>query len=296
MKVLIVGMGFGNLYKEIYEELGYDVVTVDPDITKNATYTSLQEALGTGGIFIASHICTPNFLHYNVAVSLVGHSKIIFVEKPGFKDFNEWAHFKINYPEQRIMMVKNNMWRSNIGYLQEFAKRSFYTEYNWINHDRVPSPGSWFTTKEKAYGGVSRDLLPHLLSLYAAMDEDFLISRTAYYDKKQNWSLVDMEDTDYGTVNKNGVYDVDDECSMHVVDTHGGRNYFNANWRSLNKNDIAIHFQLVNKVETIELGLCPKEAYEAMIQDAITNKNNDKFWRAQFKIDAWIMQRIDLLT
>ena len=31
---------------------------------------------------------------------------------------------------------------------------------------------------------------------------------------KQNWKLKDLLDTDYGVVDPNGVYDVDDEAGM----------------------------------------------------------------------------------
>ena len=34
----------------------------------------------------------------------------------------------------------------------------------------IRKTGSWFTTRKLAFGGVSRDLMPHLLSLYVAMN------------------------------------------------------------------------------------------------------------------------------
>ena len=63
------------------------------------------------------------------------------------------------------MMTKNNQYRENITEMAEAADpKKGVTRINWINDNRVPS-GSWFTNKELAFGGVSRDLMPNLLSL-----------------------------------------------------------------------------------------------------------------------------------
>ena len=40
MKSLVIGMGIGNLYHEVLTNLGYEIVTVDQDATKNADFTN----------------------------------------------------------------------------------------------------------------------------------------------------------------------------------------------------------------------------------------------------------------
>ena len=54
-------------------------------------------------------------------------------------------------------MVKNNQFRHNIDEMTNMARTSRVVDINWCNKNRVPNPGTWFTTKELAYGGVSRD-------------------------------------------------------------------------------------------------------------------------------------------
>ena len=44
-----------------------------------------------------------------------------------------------------------------------------------------------------------------------------------------------------------------------------------------------------------ELGLCPGEAYKAMIQKAMSNLNNNTFWQDQLEQDIWIHEQIEFL-
>ena len=41
MKSLIVGMGFGQLYKDVLTKMGHNVITVDRDQSKNADFVEL---------------------------------------------------------------------------------------------------------------------------------------------------------------------------------------------------------------------------------------------------------------
>jgi hypothetical protein len=69
-----------------------------------------------------------------------------------------------------------------------------------------------------------------------------------------------------------------------------------ANWRSMDEEDSSIEFVMPdNKVERIELGWCPEEAYLNMIKDAVDNVDNYQFWLEQFDIDTWIHERIQNL-
>ena len=56
MKSLIVGMGFGQLYKDVLTQMGHEVVTVDRDQTKKADFIELTTALATHSQFDTAHI------------------------------------------------------------------------------------------------------------------------------------------------------------------------------------------------------------------------------------------------
>ena len=287
MKSLIVGMGIGGLYKSVLTQLGAEVITVDTNPDKDADFTRVEDALVAHGFFDTVNICTPNFTHAQLTQQVAPYSKIVFVEKPGFKNSKEWIDILSQYPDTRIMMVKNNMWRDNIGEMQTLAAQSNSIDIKWIRKNCIPHPGSWFTTKELAYGGVSRDLVPHLLSLYIALNPYWYSTSATKKTSEQQWTLQNIDSTDYGTINYNGTYDVDDKVEM----SFGERWRVHANWRDLTTEESCV---TINDT-TIELGWCPEEAYHNMIKDAIDNVDNDNFWQQQVRQDIWIHKQIEAL-
>jgi len=288
---LVIGMGIGQLYKTVLEKLGHEVVTVDLDPSK-AEFTDIKLAINKYSWFETAHICTPNFTHKEIAEQVAPYARIVFIEKPGLKNSEEWTNLIKVRPFTRFMMVKNNMWRDNIAELVESARKAKTVKIRWIRKNCIPSPGSWFTNKELAFGGVSRDLMPHLLSLYVAMNSDWKHENISGQTALMCWELKDIESTEYGTVNPSGTYDVDDMCVINF----GSKWRCAANWRSMDEEDSSISFVMPdNKIERFELGWCPEEAYHNMIVDAITNIDNSEFWLKQYAIDTWIHERIEKL-
>jgi hypothetical protein len=134
--------------------------------------------------------------------------------------------------------------------------------------------------------------MPHLLSLYVAMNPAWRNEQTNGQAALMQWVLENIESTDYGTVNPNGTYDVDDMCVINF----GSKWKLEANWRSMDKEDSSIEFTMHdNSIERFELGWCPEEAYHNMIVNAIDNADNSKFWLEQYAIDTWIHERIENL-
>ena len=284
-------MGIGNLYKDVLTKLGHEVTTVDLDPNKGE-FTDVASAIRKYSWFDTVHVCTPNFTHKSITEQIAPYTKIVFIEKPGFSTSAEWTDLVKKRPFTRFMMVKNNMWRSNIPDLHKLASNAKTVKIRWIRKNCIPSPGSWFTTKEKAFGGVSRDLMPHLLSLYVAMNPKWRNEEVGGEMAMQCWELTDIENTDYGTVNPNGTYDVDDMCVINF----GHKWRCAANWRSMDEEDSSIEFTMQdNSIERFELGWCPEEAYHNMIVSAMDNLDNHKFWLEQYDIDTWIHERIENL-
>ena len=287
---IVVGMGIGQLYKDVLTKLGQEVITVDLDPNKGADYTDVDQAISTHLKFKTAHICTPNFTHAELTNKLGACSSIVFVEKPGLRTPEEWT--QAAQSSARVMMVKNNMWRSNMDDLRALAQEAKQVNIQWIRKNCIPHPGSWFTTRELAFGGVSRDLMPHLLSLYIAMNPLWDKEEVNGYLAIRKWMLAQIESTEYGTVNPNGTYDVDDHCAIKFGDKWN----LIADWRSMDKEDSSIEFIMPdNTIERFELGWCPEDAYQRMIQDAINNITNSTFWNKQFSEDVWIHQIISKL-
>ena len=111
--------------------------------------------------------------------------------------------------------------------------------------------------------------------------------------KKQNWKLNDLTDTEYGSINLDGVYNVDDW--NQIVLTDNNKKYvLTADWRNMNKDDRAIHcYKRGELIKSFELGLCPESAYAAMIQDVFNNIKNEEFWNQHKQYDVWIHNLIN---
>jgi hypothetical protein len=292
MKSLVIGMGIGELYKRVLEELKHQVVTVD--LIKPADYTDFNVAMADHKFFDCVFICTPNFTHFSIADQLADRAKIVFIEKPGVKDENEWNTLVHSHKKTNFMMIKNNQYRKNFATFKNLASNANVIDLRWVNYDRVPNPGTWFTDRSRSYGGVSRDLMPHLLSFISALRPDFIdnfftIEKTV----KQRWQLSDVTKTDYGNVDPNGIYDVDDYAKL-LLKSGNTTVQLIADWRSLAVNDQCIQFLLTpdSKYVHFELGLCPEDAYKNMIETAISNISNKEFWQDQLKQDLWIHEMI----
>lgn len=291
MKSLVIGMGIGQLYKTVLEKLGYEVVTVDADSTKGADYTDIRKAIN-GQWFDTAHICTPNYTHLSIAETIAPYARIVFIEKPGVKTSEEWSNLVRLRPYTKFMMVKNNMWRDNIKEITNSASVAKCVEIDWMRKNCVPSPGSWFTTRSLAFGGVSRDLMPHLLSLYIAINPNWRSENISSTSTLQNWTLETVDSTEYGQINPTGTYDVDDSCKINF----GTKWHCRADWRTLKEDRSAITvIHQDNTKEIFELGWCPEQAYLNMIKDAVDNVNNSNFWKQQLEQDLWIHSKIENL-
>ena len=293
-KALIIGLGFGQaVYLPVLTQLGYQVITVDMDTSKGADFSNLDDAICVHGKFDTVNICTPNFTHIKLARKVAALSKIVFVEKPGAANSEAWRQLCFDYPQTRFMMVKNNQYRDIIEQFKILADQSRTVKIVWNNKNRIPNPGSWFTTKELAFGGVSRDLMPHMLSYYVTLT-DYTKGNKLYATALQHHSLETITNTDYGVVNKEGTYNVDDFCEFEFK--NGNTTWILiANWKDDIADDVYISFETTANTAKFVLGLCPEEAYKAMIENAVTNLNNDMFWKEQLQQDLWIHQQIENL-
>ena len=295
MKSLVVGLGFGQLYVDVLKRMGHEVITVDINPDMKPDFTELTTAISTHAPFDTAHICVPNHLHYKTALKVAEHTKIVFVEKPGVETIEHWRLLTNLNKSTRFMMTKNNQWRDNIDQIVESCEASDLVQINWVNKNRIPGPGTWFTDKSKAFGGVSRDLLPHLISIMISANKhnykDFKLDK---YRLEQRWSLSDCTGTDYGVVKQDGVYDVDDSAVMEL--TNGDKIYIlYANWKSNLMDDVSINFYKNGEshLKSINLGLCPEKAYENMIKNCLIHLEDDTFWNNQMEQDLWIQERIN---
>jgi predicted dehydrogenase len=270
MKALLAG--YGGIGKNVYypelKKLGYDVFLLDPAID-NADYSDVSSITDSFDLAVVS---TPNFTHELIANHLAAKgTKRIFVEKPGVVNTDAWVKLNKAHPVTQFHLVKNNLYRESYGEVLSLAKEKelIGVDILWYNKNRIPNPGSWFTTSKLAFGGVSHDLMPHIYCFAAKIFGIETILST-HIDKMsyQRWALENISNTDYGTVTPNGIFDVGD-TAMATAIIDGVTVKMAASWKEgYDKQSITLFFRDGSTYEW-EFGLCPAEAYGIMLQDTL---------------------------
>lgn len=305
-KILIVGLGIGKVYEDVLRnDSNYKVITIDPDASKNADYLSdsIFDNTPFSKIFDMTIICSPNFLHEKHIRKFAPISDIVLVEKPGVESSEKW-NYLYNYCQlydSNLIMVKNNMFRyfvddgfkNLVDKFREQYKYIYKILLNWTNKNRIPCPGHWFTNKKLAFGGVTYDLLPHMIHFVLFLANPSINNIKNQYiritdsGKKQFFKIEDIKSTDYGEINKdNPVYDVDDNAYVHLkIDnkvykiTIGWKSPVNKeNERTINFNDELWNFDL-----------CPNMAYKKMVDSIIEDKTEID----HYKIDITVLKIIE---
>jgi len=298
-KALVVGVGgIGkNVYVPQLRKLGYQVHRVDP-IMQSAEYGSVNDIPKHIQYDIAV-VCCPNIHHLPEVLMVSDYCKTILVEKPGFLNSGVWKR-NLERPELKehhIVLVKNNLYRSEIAMLRDLCEQEHVTkvEITWFNKNRIPNPGSWFTTKEQAFGGVTHDLFPHLYCfmyiLFSLHQIEKLVPTTL---QMQRWDLDSLADnTDYGAINKDGTYDVCDYAEAHYL-INDIPVTLQASWKEgYDKQDITIYYK-DGSTFNWSFGLCPDEAYGEMIQ--AVSEGNFMFGAVgniEKRIDEWIHEQLE---
>lgn len=291
MNVLIIGLGIGQVYKEQLEQDANFVVTVDANPKLDPCFVSVDQALYSGQYDIGI-ICTPNFTHKEIAYQIAPHCNIVVVEKPGLRTAKEWIDLCATFPNTKILMAKNNMYRPQNRILKDAANPKFVDleaiEIIWDNKNRVPKPGTWFTTKELAWSGVSRDLMPHLLHMAENLSGPIVAADIKNLHKRQNWKLKDLTGSEYGSIVSDGTYDVDDFATLTV-----GNIRCTANWKNSWEDEQLIKFLYKDKtVLTYDFGLCPNYVYGRMIEAFVNMDHYD--YQCQMNLDIRVHEILEL--
>lgn len=274
MKAILVGYGgIGeNVYYGELEKLGYDIEVVDP--ARNVAHYKTVNDIPKDKEYDVAVICCPNHHHLNAVLELTDVCKNILVEKPGLANTAAWNRTIARFPNHHIALVKNNLYRKDsesyatLFNIEDVTK----VEINWLNRDRIPNPGSWFTNKEQAFGGVTHDLFPHLYCfMFAIIPFHLYNNQIGKTFKMQRWNLDNISgSTDYGTINRDGVYDVCDYAEQHFMIPRDGDEplpvTLRASWKEGYDNQaIHVHYKSGGKLRS-DFGFCPNEAYGEMIK------------------------------
>ena len=275
MKALVIGLGMGRQYWSWFYQMGYDITTVDADPNKQAKYLSVQDALVQ--MYDIVYIGTPNYTHEPIAHAVADHAHIVLVEKPGLADADSWQKLVDKFPKTRFVMVKNNQHRSEMPGFAKLAAMAEGGKIVWSRRDGIPQ-GAWFLNPKQAFGGVSRDLMPHLLSIY------------------YNLNII-KESRSYKTLEDNSNVGIDTFCEIQY-----GTWRLIACWQNHSKDEFYIEFIINGKAIRFDIGDtftafggCPGGPYMSMINTLQENANNNEYWLHENGVDLWIHQQLESL-
>lgn len=153
-----------TVQKQVHEKTGLFI---------GKTYPTLAEMLpNVDGVYIA----TPNFDHLPSVKLACAAGKHVWCEKPPALSLDEMGQIAAAVDEAEVaymLQLNNNRtpwFRKIMRWLgQGKIGRLFHIKLRWKRRKGVPFRGMWFTSKEKAGGGVLIDLSPHLLGLLYEM-------------------------------------------------------------------------------------------------------------------------------
>lgn len=277
MKALLVGLGgIGkNVYVPELQRMGFEVTTVDPK-TKEAHYPNIEQLPNVQ--YDLGVIATPNYTHFELAAEASEFCRNILVDKPGVGSVDAWRKLKTQHTSTNFTLIKNNLYRYSDNVFEQYYRSGLLVavEINWLNANRIPQPGGWFTDKSKAFGGVAHDLFPHLYCfLYLIFGNTKQEVRPISRQQYQRWNLETVGDTDYGRVDRTGVYNVADyaEEFLEFAPWHNPVRIpitLRASWKE-GRDDQTVRLYLKDgSVVTYQFGLCPSYAYGNMFYDVLT--------------------------
>lgn len=225
---------------------GYDVVAaVDPDPARRAAFTAAtglpafadpgELDADTTGLAV---VAVPNHLHAPVAASLLRRGITTFVEKPVCLTVREADLLADAERHGGAPLLAGSPFRcrADVTALTKLVPelgRIREVELSWIRARGVPHARGWFTSRERAGGGVLLDLGWHLLDVLEDITgsvrfDQLAASASDDHVREAWWSAAWREDEP----DPDGVADVEDTVRAFMVTGDGCSVGLLASWAS----------------------------------------------------------------
>ena len=132
-----------------------------------AVYTDYRDLVAREDIDCVD-ICTPNYLHSEIAVAAFAHGKNVFSEKPDAVSPEKAIAMKeaAEKAGKLLMVMRNNRFADASAYMKKYIEAGKMGEIYagrcaWQRRRGIPGKGGWFTTKAQSGGGPLIDLGVH---------------------------------------------------------------------------------------------------------------------------------------
>lgn len=164
-------------------------------------------------------ICTPNYLHSEIAVEALERGLHVFCEKPDAVSVSEAVRMQkaAETSGRHLMVMRNNRYVPASRYLKAFIADGKMGEIycgrcGWQRRRGIPGKGGWFTTKALSGGGPLIDLGVHLidLSIWLMGNPTPVAVSGCTYQKFADTDVSDSVHSTFGEKKSGGTFDVED--------------------------------------------------------------------------------------
>ena len=183
-----------------------------------AVYTDYRDLVAREDIDCVD-ICTPNYLHSEIAVAAFAHGKNVFSEKPDAVSPEKAIAMKeaAEKAGKLLMVMRNNRFADASAYMKKYIEAGRMGEIYagrcaWQRRRGIPGKGGWFTTKAQSGGGPLIDLGVHMIDLAVWLmgnPRPVAVSGNTFC-KFANTDVSDSVNSNFGDKKAGGTFDVED--------------------------------------------------------------------------------------
>lgn len=130
-------------------------------------------------------IAVPNYLHQELSVRALKAGKHVLCEKPVVLSEQEFRTVSAASEKYQNIFMPGfvSRFREDMRLLLQWASEERLgkiqsIQAGWVRRSGIPRPGSWFTIKQMAGGGVLSDLGPHVLDICLMIAGETLLDHT----------------------------------------------------------------------------------------------------------------------
>ena len=183
-----------------------------------AVYTDYRDLVAREDIDCVD-ICTPNYLHSEIAVAAFAHGKNVFSEKPDAVSPEKAIAMKeaAEKAGKLLMVMRNNRFADASAYMKKYIEAGRMGEIYagrcaWQRRRGIPGKGGWFTTKAQSGGGPLIDLGVHMIDLAVWLmgnPRPVAVSGNTFCKFASN-DVSDSVNSNFGDKKAGGTFDVED--------------------------------------------------------------------------------------
>ncbi len=190
----------------------------------------------------AIDICTPNYLHSEIAIAALEAGKHVFCEKPDAVSVEKVLEMKAASEKagKTLMIMRNNRFLPSSRFMKKYIEDGktgmlYAGRCGWKRRRGIPGKGGWFTTKEQSGGGPLIDLGVHMIDLAIWLmgnPTPVAVSGSTFCKFADAETEADSLHAQFGDAKEDGVFDVEDLAMGFIKFDNGACLQIEFSWAS----------------------------------------------------------------